>query len=80
MPRIKSLIIPSEVDTAKRAHNCRSNARHRIARGDKRFKVRHGRSWRHYCLQCANAIVRRDQNILNTLARDLQLASSGTEN
>lgn len=80
MPRIKSLIIRSEVDTAKRAHNCRGNVRHRIVRGDKRLKVRHGRDWRHYCLQCANAIIKRDQNTLNALARDLWLASSSAEN
>ena len=79
MPRIKSLIIRSEVDTAKRAHNCKGNARHRIKRGDKRFKVHDGRNWRHYCLQCANTIVERDQNKLDTLARHLRLVSECDE-
>ncbi len=61
MPRIKSLVTRIEVDVAKRAHNCQGNARHRIESGDKRLKVRRGaRSWDHYCLECAKAIVQRD--------------------
>ena len=71
MPRIRSLRIRAEVDVAKRAHNCQANARHRIERGDKRLKVRNGRSWDHYCLKCATTIVRRDIVGLEALARAL---------
>lgn len=75
MARIKSLIIRFEIDHAKKAHNCRRNARHRIARGDRRLKVHNGRNWHHYCLQCANTIVTRDKGILEELACDLSLES-----
>ena len=71
MPRLKSLLIRVEVDVAQRAHNCQGNIRHRVERGDKRLKVRNGRSWDHYCLECARSIVRRDIGTLDTLARDV---------
>jgi hypothetical protein len=57
---IKSLITRVEVDTAGRSHNCQANARHRIAMGDVRLKVRNGRSWDHYCCACAETIIARD--------------------
>lgn len=60
MPRIKSLVERIEVDQAGKAHNCQANARHRIEKGDKRLKVRNGRSWDHYCLECARTIIQRD--------------------
>ena len=73
MPRIKSLRTRAEVDVAQRAHNCQGNIRHRLERGDKRLKVRNGRSWDHYCLECARTIVRRDIGALEALARELDL-------
>ena len=72
MPRIRSLRIRAEVDVAQRAHNCQGNARHRLERGDKRLKVRNGRSWDHYCIECAKTIVRRDADALEALARELE--------
>ena len=71
MPRIKSLLIQSKVDVAMRAHNCQGNGQHRIERGDKRLKVRNGRSWNHYCLQCAKKITCRDIAKIEALAREL---------
>ena len=71
MPRIRSLRIRAEIDVAKKAHNCQANARHRIERGDKRLKVRNGRSWDHYCLEYATTIVRRDITALEGLMRAL---------
>lgn len=71
MPRIRSLVTRAEVDVAQRAHNCHGNARHRIERGDNRLKVRNGRSWDHYCLECAKTIVGRDIAALNALRREL---------
>ncbi len=56
---------------AQRAHNCQSNTRHRIERGDRRLKVRNGRSWDHYCLECAKVIARRGIAKLEALARRL---------
>jgi hypothetical protein len=59
------------VDEAKKAHDCQGNSRHRIERGYKRLKVRNGRGWDHYCLECAKIIVRRDIAELDALAREL---------
>jgi hypothetical protein len=68
MARIKSLLIRTEIDTVQRAHNCQANARHRLERGHKRLKVRNGRSWDHYCVDCARRMVDGDLKRL----RDLQ--------
>ncbi len=61
------------MDEAKQAHNCQGNIRHRIKRGEKRLKVRNGRSWDHYCLECAKTIVLRNLGELEALARELGL-------
>ena len=71
MPRIKSLIERTLVDEAGRAHNCQANTHHRIRKGDKRLKVRNGRSWNHYCLDCAQTIVSHDIGKLNDLIEKL---------
>lgn len=75
MPRIRSLLTRALVDVAKKAHNCQSNTRHRIERGNKRLKVRNGRSWDHYCLECARNIARRDIAVLEALARELDTSA-----
>jgi hypothetical protein len=83
VPRIKSLLIRVEVDETQKAHNCQANAAHRLERGDKRLKVRNGRSWDHYCASCAALIIRRDIAELHTLqpqfsVRPLPASSSST--
>ncbi len=72
MPRIRSLVTRAEIDVAQRAHNCQGNTRHRIERGDRRLKVRNGRSWDHYCLECAKVIARRDIAALQELSGHLE--------
>jgi hypothetical protein len=57
---IRSLITRVIVDRAGKSHNCQANSRHRIVLGDVRLKVRNGRSWDHYCRDCADAIIKRD--------------------
>lgn len=57
---IKSLVCQVGVDTAGKSHNCQANSKHRIAMGDIRLKVRNGRSWDHYCADCARTIIARD--------------------
>jgi hypothetical protein len=74
MARVKSLVTRVEVDEAKKAHNCQANAAHRIERGDRRLKVRNGRSWDHYCVSCAVVILERDITELQTLQRSFQLS------
>jgi len=71
VPRIKSLVICSKVDIAQRAHDCQGNARHRIKRGDTRLKVRRGRSWDHYCIECAKAIICGDIIKLEALSQEI---------
>ena len=71
MARIKSIVTRVEVDTAKKAHNCQANVRHRIERGNKRLNVSKGRSWDRYCLECARNIIRRDIAALKAMAREL---------
>ncbi len=57
---IKSLVTHVEIDTAGKAHNCQASAKHRIEKGNVRLKVRNGRSWDHYCVDCAKKIIWRD--------------------
>ena len=68
----KSLVIHVEIDEALKAHNCQANAKHRIQRGDRRLKVRKGRSWDHYCVPCATLILGRDIEKLVRLRHDFQ--------
>lgn len=56
----KSLVMRVQIDHALKAHNCQANARHRLEKGDRRLKVRNGRSWDHYCVPCATNILTRD--------------------
>jgi hypothetical protein len=56
----KSLVIQVRVDIAAKSHNCQASAKHRIEKGDARLKVRNGRSWDHYCRDCAEKILARD--------------------
>jgi hypothetical protein len=60
MARVKSLVTQAEIDEVQNAHNCQASAAHRLVRGDKRLKVRNGRSWDHYCVSCATVILERD--------------------
>lgn len=69
---LKTLVTQVEIDQALKAHNCQANARHRIERGDTRLKVRNGRSWDHYCTDCAKAILARDSAELQELERRFQ--------
>ena len=72
MPRIKSLLTSIDVDEAQKAHNCQGNGRHRLERGAKRLKVRNGRTWDHYCLECARIIISRDITALKAIAQQLE--------
>lgn len=67
MARIKSIVVQVEIDRAGKSHNCQANARHRIQMGDVRLKVRNGRSWDHYCTDCAKAIIAKDKEKLELL-------------
>ena len=72
----KSLVIRVEIDCALKAHNCQANARHRLERGDRRLKVRNGRSWDHYCAECAANIVERDLLKLRAIRKQFERAET----
>lgn len=65
----KSLVIGTRVDRAKQSHSCQANSRHRLRKGDIRLKVRNGRSWDHYCRDCAETIIRQDIEKLTRLQK-----------
>ena len=67
MARPKSILQRIEFDEAKKAHNCQRSKQHRLEKGDRRLKVRNGRSWDHYCYECATAILRSDIAKLKSL-------------
>jgi hypothetical protein len=69
------LIIRVEIDEVQKAHTCQGNAAHHLVRGEKRLKVRKGRSWDHYCVSCAIAILERDIAELQTLQRRFELSN-----
>ena len=72
MPRPKSLIQGKvAIDVAKKAHNCQHISSHRIMRGDQRLKVPNGRSYDHYCVNCALKFIRADIVKLKSLISEL---------
>ena len=72
MSRIRSLVTPVKFDAVQRAHNCQANARHRLERGDRRMKVRNGRSWDNYCASCSQRILDSDIEKLQALRAELE--------
>jgi hypothetical protein len=75
MAGLKTLLLRAEIDVALHSHRCRRNKNHLIARGQRRLKVRAGRSWKHYCLHCAVRIVERDSALLSALASAIKAAA-----
>ncbi len=66
----KSLVIRVGIDQALNSHNCQANSRHRIHKGDRRLKVRNGRSWDHYCVSCAAVMLDLSIKKLTVLQRE----------
>jgi len=57
MGRPKSLVKNIYISEAKRAHSCKSNANHKIQKGDQRFTVKEGQSERNYCMECGKRFI-----------------------
>lgn len=74
---IKSLVTRCEFDFAGNSHNCQANEKHRILKGQSRLKVRKGRSWDHYCLDCAKKIIENDYEKIRVLHEQQQQLVSG---
>jgi hypothetical protein len=63
----KSLVIQTKVDVAGSTHDCKANHGRRVVKGEIRLKVRNGRSWNHYCRECAEKIIALDIEKLTRL-------------
>lgn len=68
----KRLHLRIEIDNAQRAHLCQANAKHQLAKGDRRLKVRNGRSWDHYCVDCATTMLSESITSLDEVRRTLK--------
>lgn len=68
----KSLVQRSEIDEAKKSHNCQASEKHRLKPGDRRLKVHVDRSHAHYCVECGIKIIEADIGKLQELARQLK--------
>lgn len=67
MARQKSLTKSLSITQAGRAHNCRSNKKHRILRGESRLTVKEGSDELNYCLTCAAKFIDAAIDELNEL-------------
>lgn len=54
---MKSAIKNISWDIALNSHKCKNNSKHPITKGDRRLKIKEGRSESHYCIQCAKVIL-----------------------
>jgi hypothetical protein len=75
--RARSLIQPLSVDVAIRTHRCEHSARHVINKGEKRLKVRVGRSYEHYCSACAEKFIALALAQLNEVLTQLDVRTVG---
>lgn len=71
MARPKSLVLSMSVDRALKRHVCQHNNRHVMAKGDRRLKVAVGRSYEHYCVECAQKFIDHAVERLGQLASEL---------
>jgi hypothetical protein len=55
---MKSIVKNVTWDIALQSHKCKRNVKHIIAKGDRRLKIKEGRSESHYCMQCAETILK----------------------
>lgn len=71
----KSLTLPLSIDVAERKHKCQHSRSHIIFRGDKRLKVKVGRTYEHYCISCAQKFISNAIQRLEVLSRELDETS-----
>jgi hypothetical protein len=71
MARPKSLVLSMSVDTAGRRHTCQHNDKHTVVKGERRLKVAVGRSYEHYCGECARKFIQHAIERLQRLNAEL---------
>ena len=67
MSRPKSLIVSMEWTEVGRAHDCRSNKKHRLEKGQRRLTIKSDGDEHHYCVACAKTFLAADIKRLQTL-------------
>jgi hypothetical protein len=72
MSKIKSLIVKSEIDKVIKSHKCQANNKHTLLKEELRLKVKTGRSYTHYCKECAKIIISKDIEKLNLLKEQIE--------
>lgn len=60
------------VDRASKRHTCQHSKKHVIVKGDSRLKIAVGRSYKHYCAQCAKKFIALGIENLQKLSADLE--------
>lgn len=68
----RSLTLSMSVDRASKRHACQHSKKHVIAKGDLRLKVKAGRGYDHYCLQCARKFLSLSVETLQKLEAELE--------
>lgn len=71
MARPKQLVLSMSVDRAARRHSCQHNSNHTIYKGDLRLKVAVGRSYDHYCSECARKFIQDGIHRLQELSAEM---------
>jgi hypothetical protein len=71
MGRLKSLVKNVTVNKAVKSHNCKRDKEHRVQAGEKRLRVKEGRSTAHYCPECGTASILADITKLQNLQKEL---------
>jgi hypothetical protein len=72
MARPKSLIKTLSIDTAQKSHFCKHDGKHSIKKGDKRLKLKVGRTYEHFCGVCAKSFIQKDISKLDALLHELK--------
>jgi hypothetical protein len=75
----KSLILPMSVDRASKRHTCQHSKKHVINKGDWRLKVKVGRSYDHYCVDCAHKFIGLGIENLQKLSAELIAQSTAQD-
>lgn len=67
----KSLIKNVRITQAGAAHNCKSNKKHRLSKGEYRLTVKEGQTSSNYCLACGRKFIEGSIVRLNGLMDEL---------
>ena len=75
MPSLKRLLVSACFETAQRRRQCSRNKGHVICRGDKCLVIKENMAKNNYCMECAVLILRKAQEELDGLTREIGIAA-----